>query len=207
MAESEGVIKFHLDYEVAAASAEAIDELNVLRSLMFQLGMVGQDPTRYDGYGFGNLSMRCESNPDHFIITGTQTGHMPELTAEQYVTIEQCDIAANSVVARGPVKPSSEALTHAMIYQLNPSIKCVIHAHKPELWRYGLDKGYPCTDQSIEYGTVQMAQEIERLNQNNAFEDRQLLVMAGHEDGVISFGDSIDEAGMAMLQFYVDVCS
>ena len=207
MAETEGVIKFHLDYEVATVSAEAVDELNVLRSLLFQLGMVGQDPARYGGYGFGNLSMRCESNPGHFLISGTQTGHIAELSPEQYVTIIECDIAANSVIARGPVKPSSEALTHAMIYQLNPSIKCVLHAHKPELWRYGLDNGYPSTDKSIEYGTVQMAQEIERLNQSNAFEDRQVLVMAGHEDGVISFGDSIDEAGMAMLQFYVDVCS
>lgn len=204
MIEKEGVIKYQLDYQQTAPTKELLEELNVLRSLLFQMGMIGQDPKRYGGYGFGNLSMRMLQKPDCFIISGTQTGHLEELTPEHYTVVEQCDIAANKVVARGPVAPSSEALTHAMFYQLQPSVQCVLHVHAPEQWRYGLEHGYSSTAKSVAYGTVEMASEIENLYKQGRFDERKVLVMAGHEDGVISFGDSVDDAGMAMLQFYVD---
>ena len=204
MSEKEGVIKYRLNYQQSAPTTERLEELNVLRSLLFQMGMIGQDSERYGGYGFGNLSMRSEQKPESFIISGTQTGHIEKLSPEHYTLVDECDIAGNHVVARGPVAPSSEALTHAMFYQLQPSLQCVLHVHTPEQWQFGLDQGYPSTSKSVAFGTVEMAREIENLYQRKSFEQRKVLVMEGHEDGVISFGDSVDEAGMAMLQFYVD---
>ena len=202
--ETEGVVKYRLDFDPADPPQDDLRCLNVWRSMLFQLGLIGQDAARYQGYGFGNLSQRCEKNPDHFIISGTQTGHLPRLQAAHYVEVEHCDIRHNRVRARGRVPPSSEALTHAMFYRLDAQIRCVIHVHAPALWRFGLAHGYPASGREIEYGTRQMALEIERLFAETDLPARRTLMMAGHEDGVICFGDSVDQAGLALIRLWVD---
>lgn len=205
--ESEGVIKYQLDFERAGAVEDDLEQLNVWRSILYGLQLIGQDPARYEGYGFGNLSQRRPGDTREFIISGTQTGHLPVLDNGDYVCVLACDIAHNRVAAQGPVQPSSEALTHAMIYQLNPSIRCVMHAHDPRLWRYGLDHAIPATDASVAYGTIEMAREVERLYRETSLPYCRTLVMAGHEDGVITFGDSIDAAGQAMLSLWLSADS
>ncbi|MBC8210751.1 MAG: class II aldolase/adducin family protein [Gammaproteobacteria bacterium] len=204
MAETEGVIKYRLQFETAEPPCEDLSELNVCRSILHGLHLIGQDATRYQGYGFGNLSRRSQLDPAQFIISGTQTGHLAELQAEHYARILQTDITHSFVQACGRVEPSSEALTHAMFYRLNSALQCVIHVHSPELWHFGLEHAYPTTHPDIAYGTTQMAQEIERLYQSAELRQSRTLVMAGHEDGVICFGDSIDLAGQALLHLWVD---
>ena len=55
----EGVIKFDLDYrEGPPVSADYLTELNAWRTIFCRLGLLGQDPARYGGLGFGNLSRR-----------------------------------------------------------------------------------------------------------------------------------------------------
>lgn len=201
--ETEGVIKYRLDFEQSAAVEENLEQLNVWRSILYELGLIGQDPLRYQGYGFGNLSQRRKSHSDQFMISGTQTGHLSVLDDAGYVCVMACDIEHNRVRARGPVKPSSEALTHAMIYQLDPGIACVMHAHAPRLWRYGLEHGLPATAAEVAYGTIDMAREVDRLYRETLLSKNCTLVMAGHEDGVITFGNSIDEAGLAMLRLWL----
>ncbi len=203
-ADSEGVIKYRLDFTVAEPPRQDIRFLNVWRSILFGLGLIGQDAARYQGYGFGNLSQRSADNPCHFVISGTQTGHLRVLEAHHYVEVEACDIEHNRVRARGQVKPSSEALTHAMFYRLDARIQCVIHVHDPKLWRFALARDYPATAREIEYGTVAMAQEIETLFRRESLSQRRTLAMAGHEDGVICFGDTVDQAGMALVQLWVE---
>jgi len=204
MAETEGVIKYRLQFELAEPPVEDLSELNVWRSILHGLQLIGQDATRYQGYGFGNLSMRSKLDPAQFYISGTQTGHLAELQDAHYARILQTDIRHNFVQARGRVEPSSEALTHAMFYRLNPRIQCVIHVHSAELWHYGLQHAVPATDANIAYGTTQMAQEIERLYQSSDLSQCRTLVMAGHEDGVICFGESIDLAGQALLTLWFE---
>ncbi len=198
--EIEGVRKYRLEFTPGCAADEDIRCLNVWRSILFSLGLIGQDPARYQGYGFGNISQRCAGQPDHFLISGTQTGHIPVLSAQHYVEVEDGDIALNRVRATGRVEPSSEALTHAMFYQLDADIGCVIHVHSRVLWRFGLRNHYPASGAEIEYGTPAMAQEIKRLLNQTDLPDRRTLVMAGHEDGLICFGDSVDQAGTVLLQ-------
>ena len=55
----EGVIRFDLEFTaVSPVTIPALDELNAWRRILRQLGLIGQDPSRYGGYGFGNISRR-----------------------------------------------------------------------------------------------------------------------------------------------------
>ncbi len=203
MPEAEGVIKYQLDFKQAGPVMQDLRELNVWRSILFGLGLIGQDDDRYQGYGFGNLSMRDPLLASRFIISGTQTGHLAQLLPEHYVQVEHCDIRRNRVVASGPVTPSSEALTHAMIYQLSASIQCVMHVHDPRLWQFALQGKLPATAENVEYGTQAMAEEVLRLQNSGLLSQYQCLVMRGHEDGLVFFGNSIEEAGAVLLDLWV----
>ncbi len=203
MGGTEDIIKYQLDFSCSEPTTENLQELNCWRSILFNLGLIGQDVSRYEGYGFGNLSQRSRQHKSTFIISGSQTGHLDELTPNHYVCVESCDIAGNHVVASGPLKPSSEALTHAMFYQLDSSIKCVLHIHSPKLWQFGLNHHYPVTEQSVEYGTREMAIEVSLLYHQGSLQQYQTLIMKGHEDGVIFYGDSINQAALAFLRFWV----
>ena len=51
------------------------------RALLYQHKLIGQDPMRYGGYGYGNLSVRLapyDAPPAlrAFIISGSQTGEL-----------------------------------------------------------------------------------------------------------------------------------
>jgi hypothetical protein len=204
MTDKEGVIKYTLDFTQGPAPEQDLEELNIWRCILFDLGLIGQVPSRYQGYGFGNLSVRLPSSA-RFVISASQTGHLSRLQAEHYTQVDSFDIAGNRVRAHGPLPPSSEALTHAMFYQLSSNIQCVLHVHDPLMWRYALENGWPSTGPDIEYGTVEMAQEVERLYRSKAFDQRCCLVMAGHDDGLVFFGDSVDSAGSALLDAWVQI--
>ena len=201
MAEQEGVIKFDLDWRPgppATGVDTGIDPapLDRWRARLMAAGLIGQDPARYDGYGFGNLSMRVAAG---FVITGTQTGALPALSAEHYALVTAWDVAANRIVARGPVKPSSEALTHATLYGLDPDIGVVFHGHGPSIWTARDRLGLPATAADVPYGTPAMARAVARLFEDTAVADTRVFAMAGHEDGIVSFGRTADQAGTALL--------
>lgn len=203
MAEIEGVIKYQLNFLETESVSENLRELNVWRSILYQLNLIGQNADRYGGYGYGNLSVRSTMDQSCFIISGTQTGRLSELDQNHYVSVYHCDVAKNQVFARGPVKPSSEALTHSMIYQLNPSIECVMHVHDPVLWHFGLEHDIARTEESVAFGTPEMGSAVARLYRSGNLDKKRTLVMAGHEDGVIFFGESIAQAGQALLEFWL----
>lgn len=203
MGQAEGVIKYTLEYTVSSPPADDLACLNSWRSILHELHLVGQSPELYQGYGYGNLSQRRSSETDGFIITASQTGHDRVLSAEHYVAIEDCCIELNCVSASGAMPPSSEAMSHAMIYRLNPSTHCVMHIHDQRLWRYALTSGLPSTASHVEFGTVSMAQEIEALMCQGELAEVGLLAMKGHEDGLISFGDSVNEAGLRLLKLWL----
>lgn len=203
----EGVIKFNLQYQ---ASAEVFlpgwQAVSAWRQLLCQLQLIGQDPQRYQGLGFGNISWRLppfDASPQQrpFAISGTQTGGLPQLLPQHYAQVLQCDPAGNYVLAQGPVKPSSEALTHGILYALDSKVRVVIHVHSPELWHQGAALGLPVTDPSVDYGTPQMAAEVEGLLADERCRQLGILVMGGHQDGVVAFGASVEEAGTILLQW------
>jgi ribulose-5-phosphate 4-epimerase/fuculose-1-phosphate aldolase len=202
MEKQEGVIKYRLEFDPGPPPREDLRELIVCRAILHGLGMIGQEPDRYGGYGFGNLSQR--SGADGFVISASQTGHLPELAPEHFTRVLEVDIEANRVHATGPLPPSSEALTHAMIYRLDRGIRAVLHVHEPGLWRHGLVARLPQTGRDIAYGTPQMAQAVRRLFGQEDLRHRRILVMAGHEDGVIAFGASVDQALGVLLRHWIE---
>lgn len=203
MQETEGVIKYQLDFHPTQPITQDIGELNQWRSILHGLQLVGQRADRYLGYGFGNLSQRSQLNAEQFIISASQTGHLLVLDSSHYSLIKNFDIAANRILAEGCLPPSSESLSHAMIYQLNPGIQAVFHIHDPLLWRFGLQHAYPTSCAEVEYGTVEMAQELQRLYLEGELRECGILMMGGHEDGVIVFGDSMDQTGLRLIQLWV----
>ncbi len=205
MQPSEGVIKFDLAYTVAEpAVAEHFEVLDSWRTKLHQLAMIGQDPNRYDGYGFGNVSQRIapmQQTRGHrsFLISGTQTGDQSRLGLSGYTTVQEYDIDHNRIVATGPVRPSSESLTHGMIYDMDAEIRVVLHVHSPGIWLASTALGLPVTDAQVAYGTPEMAKEIERLFNETDVRQQQIFSMGGHEDGIVAFGNTADEAGRLLV--------
>lgn len=188
MVETEGVIKFDLRFQYSPpANSDALQVLLRWRDVFYRLGAIGQDPDRYGGDAFGNISCRL-GNSDSFIISGTQTGKYREARPEHFTRVDRCDIAGNIVVASGPEKPSSEALTHAAIYALNPDIRCVVHGHMAQLWSRAAELKIPCTPAGVSYGTPGMAQAIAGLHLEQGNPQQAVFCMLGHEDGVIAYG-------------------
>lgn len=198
--DTEGVIKFDCRFELSAPMpASELAELIAWRKIFFQLGLIGQSAGRYDGLGFGNISQRVGFD-SQFAISGTQTGALPDLCAEHFSLVRHCDAQRNLVVALGPIKPSSESLTHGALYALDTTIRCVIHAHSPHIWRAADLLYLPTTSATVPYGTPAMAEEIARLWRQGQGASPGVFVMAGHEDGVIAFGDSLSSAGLLLIE-------
>ncbi len=207
--EIEGVIKFQLDYTRKPPVASATyQQLNAWRGILLKLGLIGQDHRRYAGYGFGNISHKLNrDNPasdektyDPFIITGTQTGHLENLTDEHYAIVIDSSLDNNWVLSEGPIKPSSEALTHAAVYTADPSIRWVIHVHSPEIWRQTHHLSIPLVEPEIEYGTPEMASAVKRLLEHPTTREKSIFSMLGHDDGIVCFGSTAEETGLTVVR-------
>ena len=140
------------------APFDALTELNACRRKLLQQRLIGLDA---NGIGFGNLSVR-DGVSGNFYITGSATGGLPELTPTDCVRVVAYDFAKNWLRYEGAAIPSSESLTHAAIYESDPTISAVIHCHDSVLRRTRLDR-VPTTSKAIAYGTPEMAYEIMRL--------------------------------------------
>lgn len=205
MAKQEGVIKFDLVYTPGPAlPAEVLAELNGWRDTLYTRRLIGQDPARYGGYGYGNLSCRlapfdAPPNARRFVISGTQTGHLAALTPQHYALVLACEPEYNRVVATGPIRPSSESLTHGAVYAVDAALRCVLHVHSPELWQQAARLNLPITDPAVPYGSPEMAAEVRRLFAETEVAERRVFAMGGHEDGIIAFGPTTSAAGDALL--------
>jgi ribulose-5-phosphate 4-epimerase/fuculose-1-phosphate aldolase len=197
--EQEGVIKFALVFELdAPPQSPLIDALEHWRQRMRSLELIGGNLSeRYDGLGFGNISHRTAPEAHSFLISGTQTGHLPVMDEKHYALVEQCDIEANRIHARGQCKPSSEAMTHHAIYQASPTTQAVIHVHSPAIWQQATRLGIAQTAADVPYGTPAMADALMQLAAAGVPDNA--IVMAGHLDGVIVWGESLDQAGALLL--------
>lgn len=190
----EGVVKYRCDWTQAESVAvKNIADLMELRDRLHSWGLIG---VYENGIGFGNVSVRL-GNSCQFIISGTQTAHLPSLGPEFYCTVTEFDLEQNCLGCRGPVQASSESLTHAALYLHRDDVGGIIHVHNPQLWQQLLFK-IPTTRKEVPYGTPEMALEMFRLFEEENLGDRKILAMAGHEDGIICFGGNLDEAGKVL---------
>ena len=193
----EGYTKYEFDWrQTPALAAELVADLNAWRNRLYDEGFIGYYPELK--VGFGNVSIR-EGDADTFIISGTQTGHIAQTDETHYGLVVSCDIGANRVHCEGPVQASSEALTHAAIYALDPAIRAVVHAHDTALWNELMDR-IPTTSRRVSYGTPAMALEFQRLYRETDFAEQGIAVMGGHEEGIVTFGNDIEQAARRILR-------
>jgi ribulose-5-phosphate 4-epimerase/fuculose-1-phosphate aldolase len=204
----EGVIKFHRDHETRSLDphryATLVSKLAAWRRVMSMTRLVGQDPGLYEGAGYGNVSARigppsAALGRRSFLITATQTSGKSQVDLSDFVVVERYDFRHNSVRSRGVQEPSSESMTHGAIYDQGPHIRCVLHAHSPDLWHQARALRLPTTDPRIAYGTPEMAREVQRLFRESPAAERQIVAMGGHEDGILAFGRSPEETGRVLI--------
>jgi hypothetical protein len=206
MVTKEGVVKYTLAYMPGSPVAyQLIAVLNAWRRILFLTNLVGQDANRYGGAGYGNVSQRLEvaikGTQPRFAISGTQTGGLAELTEDHFTIVTETWPAENRVVATGPIMPSSESLTHGMLYRVDHSVNTIMHAHSSEIWQNASRLGIPSTSASVAYGTPEMAEEVRRLFRDSPVRERKILCMGGHTDGVMSFSRTAEEAGCVMMTY------
>jgi L-ribulose-5-phosphate 4-epimerase len=204
----EGVTSFlayHEDIQLSPPRYFAVaSQLGAWRLILNSLRLVGRDHHLYDGVGYGNLSGRIGPFPGPrgaraFLITGTQTGELQCMSLDQLALVTRYEIEKNSVQSRGLIRPSSESMTHGAVYEIGGQIRYVFHAHSEVIWRNRAALRLPTTHKLIEYGTPEMAQDVRRLVNHERLLDRQIFAMGGHEDGIVSFGRTPEEAGSQLI--------
>ncbi|MCH9698781.1 MAG: class II aldolase/adducin family protein [Gammaproteobacteria bacterium] len=207
--DTEGVIKFNLKYsaspidgKVQKTCCDRIKTLSAWRMILRQLGLIGQDPLRYEGLGFGNISIRVEPASTQFLITGTQTGAVTDLHSNHFSLVTSASPEHNSIAATGEIHPSSEAMTHASIYQAVASAQTIVHIHHPLIWTLTDTLGLASTDQSVAYGTPEMAKAVRQLTQHISDNQTGVFSMLGHEDGVIAYGRNIKQVAETIIELY-----
>ena len=128
----DGVIKYDRSNFSLSGPLEAFEyqELEYWRNKLFKIGLIGEYPA--EKIGFGNMStvkdysQFTKSIHPQFIITGTQTGKYSELSGSHYTRVLDYNINKLQIKMMGCIEASSEALTHAAIYESNDKIKAVL---------------------------------------------------------------------------------
>ena len=194
---NEGVIKYDLrEYNYCPPFVDSFyRELERWREKLFEMKLIGEYEDLQVGYG--NLSFK--KTHTSFLISGTQTGKLPKLNGSHYCLIEDCDLINNKIKCRGPIKPSSEALTHDAIYRSGSWIEYVFHVHDPIMWNFMIKQNYSSTPEGVDYGTVEMANGARScIGQKKS----GIFVMKGHQDGIISWGTTGEEAFEPIWEVY-----
>jgi ribulose-5-phosphate 4-epimerase/fuculose-1-phosphate aldolase len=191
----EGVTKYRQDFSfIPSLPANEYRTVEEYRRMLHKIKLIGV----YDNdLGFGNISQRKDysrlqsTKSPQFIISGTQTGHLPILTGDNYTRVVDFNIDDFSVTAQGVVRASSETVTHGSIYEMNPNIKAIIHFHHNDIWKKMIEANYPGTGKWVIYGTYEMAVAVKECVADNS---QGIFVMRGHEDGGVAFGPSLNAA-------------
>ncbi len=194
----DGVVKFncHWNQSGPVISDEQYEIINYWREILFNMDLIG---AYENGVGFGNISMRIRGG-NQFIITGSATGEIPELEPGHYVKVNSFNIPDNAVQCQGPLKASSESLTHAAIYLSDRDANAVVHVHNIDLWNELIHK-LPTTNPSMDYGTIGLAQDILRLFGESEVFEKRIIIMAGDRAGILTFGHDMDEAVNVLMEY------
>ncbi len=194
--EKEGVVKYSVQHTTAQiVLPPEMPDLLSWRQQLRQLNLIGEDAA---GLGYGNISVRLYASP-RFLITGSQSSGLVDVDQRHFAEVSVIDLDRNALRSRGEIPPSSEALTHAALYQARSSIRAVVHVHSHAIWSAYKDT-LPTTKDDVPYGTTEMAYEMIRLSRRHVIASQGVVVMGGHLDGVIAFGRSLAEAAGEILK-------
>lgn len=205
----DGIIKYDRSNfsHCEGLSPEEYQDLEYWRKKLYKMNLIGEYPEAQ--IGFGNMSTirdysTFEQSPHpQFVITGTQTGKYPDLSETHYTRVLDYQIEKLKIKMMGAIEASSEALTHAAIYVSNPKIKAIFHIHSAQIWHQMIKDHYDFTAANIPYGTVEMARATQEcIKGKNA----GVFCMHGHEDGIVIYGSSLEEAGHLTQELYDKYC-
>jgi ribulose-5-phosphate 4-epimerase/fuculose-1-phosphate aldolase len=189
--EKEGVVKYNLQHQKDQIDLFIdITDLNQIRRNLFDKKFIGRNTL---GIGYGNISIRIKEEFERFLITGTQTGEKRELSRNDFSIITNYDFENFLIESYGNTPPSSEALTHAAIYELFSEVNAVIHIHSELVWSFMMENNFLKT-KIVEYGTREMVTEIKRIFQSKNISDGSVFAMSGHTGGIIAFGKNLEAA-------------
>jgi ribulose-5-phosphate 4-epimerase/fuculose-1-phosphate aldolase len=204
---TEGAIRFRYVLRAAdvtdALDAERFKRLAAWRQILKQLKLIGRAARRYDGFAFGNLSVRDTTNSARFFITASQTSGAPRLLRRHVVRVDEWNARSFEVVATGAAPPSSESITHGMVYAADARIGWIMHVHAPVIWRAATRLGLPATPAEVEYGSPAMASAVGVLLERHSARP-MLFATLGHEDGIFACGASADDTGAALIRALAD---
>jgi hypothetical protein len=194
----EGYIKYHCQWNhTEPFTLTQLNELLQWRDFLYQHGLIGMYP---DGIGFGNVSIRHKAN--QFFITGSATGHLSHIERQHISLVVNVDLPNNTLTCEGPIQASSESMSHAVIYQSIAAVNAVVHVHHKPTWDRWLHQ-LPTTSVSASYGTPQMAEEISKILHDQHFMSQKIIVMGGHEEGIMTFGTDLEEAVATLMKYVV----
>jgi len=198
-----GLVKFNCYWKQAGPiiTDEPFSIMNNWREVLLNMDLIG---AYENGVGFGNMSMR-DGDSNKFFITGSATGEISVLEPGHYVYVEGFNFEDNAVMCSGPLKASSESLTHAAIYKADPDTSAIIHVHNMEQWE-GLKNIVPTTKEEFEYGTAGLAMDVFRLFEETDVKKKKIIIMAGDEAGLITFGNDMDEAINVLMSYIGEEC-
>ncbi|MBN1896681.1 MAG: class II aldolase/adducin family protein [Candidatus Aenigmarchaeota archaeon] len=137
-----------------------------------------------DGGHAGNFSFR---NSKGFVITsgGRDKGN---LSQKNFVQVLNVNVDSGRVIVKGEEQPSSETLTHHLLYSGRKSVNAVIHVHDDIVLKNAHKLNIKSTERKHPYGTAELAKDIYKSIGRENF-----LAVRGH--GVIATGKSLWEAG------------
>jgi len=182
----EGIIKYNCFWKKEnLIDPKILEDIIPVRNKLYEMKLIGVEK---NGLCYGNISKRLHQN--QFIISASGTGKYEYLSETGYTIVNNFSIEENWVECIGLKQASSESLSHAAIYKKLNFINYVIHVHSSKLWSKYINM-LPTTNPNIKYGTMEMAQEISNLIQNNP---KNIFIMGGHKDGIISFGENLEQA-------------
>ncbi len=194
--EKEGVVKYTVRHETARITfPPEMPDLFSWRRRLRALDLIGADA---EGLGYGNVSIRLYGSPS-FLITGSQSSGLEEVDQQHFARVTVVDLDKNFLRSVGERPPSSEALTHAALYQVNGAIRAVVHVHSRPIWESWRNQ-LPTSREEVLYGTPEMAYEMIRLHKRAAMGRQGVIVMGGHQDGVVAFAPSVAEAAGEILK-------
>jgi len=200
---TEGAIRF--SYRLATPDVrdrldrEPFARLVAWRHILKRLQLIGRHARRYDGYGYGNLSVRDPRDPTRFYITASQTSGAGTLRIADLVRVDRYDVERFEVDAVGDRAPSSESITHGMVYAADATIAWIMHGHAPSIWRAAAGLRLATTGPDVEYGSRAMAGAVDALLTRERARPL-LFVTLGHEDGVFACGATADDTGALLVR-------
>jgi ribulose-5-phosphate 4-epimerase/fuculose-1-phosphate aldolase len=208
---AEGAIRFR--YRLAAPEArDRLDRddfarLRAWRTILKRLQLIGRNARRYDGFAYGNLSVRDRTDATRFFVTASQTSGAATLRDADLVRVDLCDVERFEVAAVGERAPSSESITHGMVYAADRSIGWIMHAHAPTIWRAAQRLSLATTASDVPYGSPAMAMAVDALLSRDSRRRPLLIATLGHEDGVFACGATADDAGTLLVRAHAAALS